>query len=70
MAEFSAGLQTSKRKGMCFGYSEGRFNISRQSLVLAGSQFSQKIGGGGLHLFGTVRLFKRIRYAQKLDKSV
>ena len=39
--------------------SGGRFNIRRQSLVLAGPPISAK-NRGGLRLFGTVRLIKRI----------
>ena len=51
---------------MCMVTSGGRFNIRRRSLALAGPPISAKKWGGGegvgVRLFGTVRLFKRIRY--------
>ena len=48
MAEFSAGLQTSKRKGMCFGYFSGEIK-HKQTIFGAcwSSIFAKNRGWGG-----------------------
>ena len=62
MAEFSAGCRPVRGKVCVLVTSGGRFNIRRRSLALAGPQISAK-NRRGVRLFGTVHLFKRIRYS-------
>ena len=62
MVEFSADLQTQQEERYVFWLLlEGDLTLGDDLWRLLVPQFSRKIGGG-VRLFGTVHLFKRIWY--------